>query len=96
MKVVDEQVADVVEQHDGTDTDNDAQAGAAGSSEAAESQTAALSPVAVDEDDNPLKLSGYRAPAGVSRWHGGVYEVAHQESLISCHCTATEDTGQGP
>lgn len=56
MKVVDEQVADVVEQHDGTDTDNDAQAGAAGSSEAAESQTAALSPVAVDEDDNPLNF----------------------------------------
>ena len=56
MKVVDEQVADVVEQHDGTDTDNDTQAGAAGSSEAAESQTAALSPVAVDEDDNPLNF----------------------------------------
>lgn len=56
MKVVDEQVADVVEQQDGTDTDNDAQAGAAGSSEAAESQTAALSPVAVDEDDNPLNF----------------------------------------
>ena len=54
MKVVDEQVADVVEQHDGTDTDNDAQAGAAGSSEAAESQTAALSPV--DEADNPLNF----------------------------------------
>ena len=56
MKVVDEQVADVVEQYDGTDTDNDAQAGAAGSSEAVESQTAALSPVAVDEDDNPLNF----------------------------------------
>lgn len=56
MNIVDEQVADVVEQQDGTDTDNDAQAGASGSSEAAESQTAALSPVGVDENDNPLNF----------------------------------------
>lgn len=56
MKVVDEQVADVVEKQDGTDTKNDAQTGAAASGESADNQTTALSPVAVDEDDNPLNF----------------------------------------
>lgn len=56
MKVVDGQVADVVEQQYATDTDHDALAGDAGGNEAADSQITALSPGGVDKNDNPLNF----------------------------------------
>lgn len=56
MKVVDEQVADVVESKEAGESNSENQTGTYGSGVETDSKTETVSPVAVDKDDNPLNF----------------------------------------